>query len=469
MVAAITLTPDNDVVGATITIDGTGFTATEDITLTYGGSPLTPVSPISTDGAGAFSGTFIVPASVQGVHSVVATDETLLTDDDDFTVNSQIIITEANITVGGTINFVGRGFSASEVISFTFGGDAIVVEEDPLSSDADGSFSGTYVVEAYPNGSTDLVATDVSLVTDTDSVIIDALLVITEASGIYGDTINVVGSGYDATSLMAFTLNAVAIVPVGGAINSDADGSFTTTFLVPDVANGSRTLVGTDAGAKTDSDTIINNAVITLDDGSGSIGESVVISGHGFTASSLMAFTFGGSAIVVDEDPLSSEATGEFTATITVPTGFDDTVAIVATDASAKTDSINFIIITVSSSEITQNATFKFINGTDLRLQSVGSVSGRERGAIVDIPFSADDVYTTGGVLADFSRVQAFKKVYLCQIIHNPVGLVCSFVPEANNLATGGKIKFWGTDGNELADNSSAITSKTLTVFIRGI
>ena len=93
----------------------------------------------------------------------------------------------------------------------------------------------------------------------------------------------------------------------------------------------------------------------------------------------------------------------------------------------------------------------------------------RERGAIVDIPFSADDVYTTGGVLADFSRVQAFKKVYLCQIIHNPVGLVCSFVPEANNLATGGKIKFWGTDGNELADNSSAITSKTLTVFIRGI
>src|SRR3990167_1713406 len=158
MVAAITLTPDNDVVGATITIDGTGFTATEDITLTYGGSPLTPVSPISTDGAGAFSGTFIVPASVQGVHSVVATDETLLTDDDDFTVNSQIIITEANITVGGTINVTGTGFAGSEDIAFELNSEVIVAEEDPVSSNSTGGFSASFVVPALTNGSKTLSA-----------------------------------------------------------------------------------------------------------------------------------------------------------------------------------------------------------------------------------------------------------------------------------------------------------------------
>ena len=555
MVAAITLTPNNGAVGTVVTVDGTGFTPAGTVTINFDAVPMTTTpTPITVGGGGDFSATFVVPASVQGAHTVLA-DDTVLSDSDTFTVNSQIVITEANTTVGSVINVTGTGYATVSAMTFTLNAVGITPIGGAISSNATGGFVTTFTIPALTNGSKDLIGTDGSANNDTDSVIIDALLVITEATGTFGDTINVTGSGYATISVMSFTLDAVAIVPVGGAISSNADGGFTTTFLIPevpnatrtmvgtdasanndsdtidiiaiciiteatavygdvitvvghgyeatsaitttlnavsitaiggafssgatggfnktftipDVANGTRTFVASDAGVGTDSDTIVINALITLDDGSGSIGESVVISGHGFTASSLMAFTFGGSVIVVAEAPLSSGATGAFTGTITIPTGFDDTVSIVSTDASAKTDSINFIIVTISGTEVSINATFSHLNGKDLRLGYVDSVAGRERGCMVDIPFSVDDVYSTGGVLIDFSKIQAFTKVYFCKIVHNTVGLVCSFIPHASNSASGGKIKFWGTDGNELADNSAAISSKTLRVFIRGI
>lgn len=638
MVAAITLTPDNGVVGATITIDGTGFSASEAITLTYGGAALTPVAPITTDGAGVFSGTFLVPTSVQGIHSVVATDVTLLTDDADFTVNSQIVITEANTTVGstinvtgtgfdgvslmaftlnvvaivpvggavttdatggfvttftvpalvngskdligtdagantdtdsviidallvitevsavvgdtinftgtgfaaselitfgftgssstpvedpissdvnggfvgsliitalvtgnhtltatdvtlntdndtilinpnliiteaniivgGTINFTGTGFSNGEAITFTFDGDAIV-PVSPVTSNVTGGFTGSAVIPATPNGSRTLVATDVSTETDSDTVIVDAKITLSVASGDYGDSVTVTGTGFDASSSTTITFNAVDVT--GAALSSDADGGFTRAITVPDAPFGARTVTATDAGAKTDSDTFTVAALITLDDGSGSIGETVVISGHGFAASSLVSFTFDSSAIIPTDAPITSASNGSFSASIVVPEGSDDTVTIVATDAATRTDSITFIIIEISGSEITLNTSFEHFNGLDLNNRDVGTGDSIERSAVIDIPFGASDVYTTGGVRVDFSGVQGFSQVYLCKVIHSSVGLVSSFIPGASNGASLGKIKFWGTNGNELADNDSSITSKSLQVEIRGI
>lgn len=383
MVAEITLTPDNGIVGQTIQIDGTGFTATEDITLTYGGNPLTPVAPISTNGSGVFTGTFLVPASVQGIHVIVATDETLLTDDANFTVNSNITITEANTTVGGTINVIGTGYAGTSAMDFTFDGNIVTM--------------------------------------------------------------------------------------VGGAFNTNATGGFTKTFIIPASAKGSRTLVGNDASLNTDNDTIIIIPLITLDDSSGSIGEEIVITGEGFADTEAITITFDGNEIIPDEDPLSSDGDGSFIATITVPTGSDGSVTIVATDETAGTDSATFIVILSSLTEVEINSSFSHLNGVDLNSRDVGNDSSIERSAIINVPFGSGDVYSTGGIQVDFSGVQGFSQVYLCKIIHNPIGLDCSFIPGAGNSSTLGKIKFWGTDGNELADNSSAITSKTLLVEIRGI
>lgn len=63
-------------VGKSVTVSGTGFAASADIRVTYDGTTLTLASPIRTQATGLFSGTFTVPTSVHGPHTVVVTDGT---------------------------------------------------------------------------------------------------------------------------------------------------------------------------------------------------------------------------------------------------------------------------------------------------------------------------------------------------------------------------------------------------------
>lgn len=466
MVAAINLTPDTDIVGATITITGTGFTASEDITLTYGGAPLTPVAPISTDGSGEFSGTFIVPASVQGVHSVVATDETLLTDDMDFNVTPNLVITESNVIVGGTINFTGTGFDGVSLMSFTFGGSAATPVEDPITTNATGGFTGSLVIPASTNGSKTLVATDAGTNNDSDTVIIDAKITIDVASGDYGDSVTVTGTGFAGASATTIEFNGVDVT--GAALNTNASGGFSRAITVPDAPFGVNVITAEDAGTNTDSENFTVAALITLDDSSGSVGETITVSGHGFAAEEDVVITLEGDELTTDPVTVTTDVDGAFTADFDVPEGYDDVVTIEATDESTNSDDITFTIVTISSSEVTINANFLHLSGGDFNARNINEVSSKERAVIVDIPFSSDDRYSTGGVRVDFSKVRGFTTVYLCNILHNTVGLTCSYVPGAGDSASLGKIKFWGTDGNELADNSSAIASKALRVLIRG-
>jgi len=382
MAAAITLTPTTGVVGQTITIDGTGFSNAEAITLTYGGDALIPVAPITTDGAGIFTGTFLVPASVQGIHSVVATDVTLLTDSENFTVNSLISLSSATGNVASTTIITGTGFAG--------------------------------------------------------------------------------------VSLMAYTFAGALITPTEAPVTSNATGGFTATITIPTIIRGAKTVVATDAGANTDSDTYTVSSKITLNEPTGASGESVIITGTGFGNTLVISYTFAGAVIVPTGAPISSNGTGGFTATITVPTGFDDTISIVATD-SGGTANVSFVVIILGIGEIIVNTTYKHLSGRDNRLRSVNSVPSRERGAVVDIPFSAGDAYVTGGITLDFSVIDNFSKVYLCNILHNPVGLVMSYITASGSNSATGKLKIWGADGNELADDSTAIASKTLRMFIRGI
>lgn len=113
------------------------------------------------------------------------------------------------------------------------------------------------------------------------------------------------------------------------------------------------------------------------------------------------------------------------------------------------------------------NSTFTHLND-DRSLSAKQNTSSRERQAVVDITCGAGDNYVTGGITVDFSTIRQFKKVYACDIIQSTIGRVCSFVPAALNASATGKIKIWGTDGNELANDSTLTQSKTFRVVIYG-
>jgi len=65
----------NGYVGMPVTINGTGFLANQSVTVNYDDKPVTTTpASVTTDADGAFSATFIVPTSVHGEHSIIATD-----------------------------------------------------------------------------------------------------------------------------------------------------------------------------------------------------------------------------------------------------------------------------------------------------------------------------------------------------------------------------------------------------------
>lgn len=118
---------------------------------------------------------------------------------------------------------------------------------------------------------------------------------------------------------------------------------------------------------------------------------------------------------------------------------------------------------------ITLDSTFNHLNG-DRTLSVKQNSTSVEKEAICNIAIgnAAGDKYVTNGITLDFSKVRKFKKVYVCDVIHQDIGRVMTFVPAADNDSATGKLKIWDTDGNELSNDNTLTQNKNLRVLIRG-
>jgi len=135
MVAAITFTPTNAKVGATVAINGTGFTpAATPVTFTFAGAGLTATdAPITVAGDGTFTAHFVVPAAINGTNVVNADDGTANANGN-FTVDAGTSLSITSGHVGDTTVITGTGFGNAESVTFTFGGVAITPAEAAITS-----------------------------------------------------------------------------------------------------------------------------------------------------------------------------------------------------------------------------------------------------------------------------------------------------------------------------------------------
>lgn len=114
------------------------------------------------------------------------------------------------------------------------------------------------------------------------------------------------------------------------------------------------------------------------------------------------------------------------------------------------------------------NSTFSHLNGVDLHTKE-GSISSRERHAVVDITFASNDTYPTNGKVLDFSKIKQFRQVYYCKILTKSFANEATFIPASGNDAATGKLKVFDFSGVELSNGNTALESQTMTVEIRGI
>jgi hypothetical protein len=155
----MTISPASGIVGDRVTVTGTGFADSEDITITFDGEE---VATDDSDSDGSFEIDFTVPEVGPGTYDVEAEDESNNSVSADFTISTNVSISPTTSVnspgyVGMDLTISGTGFIANHEITITYTSEPVVFT---TTSGADGSFSYTFTVPPSTGGEHTITATD---------------------------------------------------------------------------------------------------------------------------------------------------------------------------------------------------------------------------------------------------------------------------------------------------------------------
>jgi hypothetical protein len=243
----ITISQSSGAPGIQITVTGAGFGGNEGaINITYDGTSVT--SGIAADSQGSWKGTFTVPSSVAGAHTVSAFGTTTLvgsTQGVTFTLNSGVTLSQANGAPGAQVTVTGSGFASNEGgITITYDGTPVATG---ITANNVGNWSGTFTVPASSSGSHKVQA--YGLITQASQVAaanfkISQAISINPASGFVGKPVTVSGLGFVANSPVTITYDNQDLTVTGAS--TDINGNFSVTFNAPPSTGGSHSITVTD-------------------------------------------------------------------------------------------------------------------------------------------------------------------------------------------------------------------------------
>jgi hypothetical protein len=159
----ITIAPTSGVSGTTVTVKGTGFSASTPITIWYNRAyNANPVTTTSTDANGSFTASFAVPAGLAGTYPVEVSDGTYSASAN-FTATIEVTISPVTSEaspgyIGMNITISGTGFKPNSKITVTYTTETIEVAT--TTSDAKGAFSATFKVPKSEHGAHTITASD---------------------------------------------------------------------------------------------------------------------------------------------------------------------------------------------------------------------------------------------------------------------------------------------------------------------
>ncbi len=362
-VGSITLSPVTGPVGTTVTINGTSFTPNSTYTVKF---DTTTVASSAYDGIGTFVTSFSVPTKARGQYDVTAT--TIAGDTSNtikFTITPKVTPSPLSGYVGDTVTVDGTGFKASSSVTIYFD----TTNVGTATTDANGSFSdATFTVPEGCGGTHTVKGKDADGESPTVNFTTSPKVTVSPASGAVGDTVTVNGTAFAASSSVTIYFDSTSV----GTATTNANGSFpNTTLTIPSTSWGSHTIKAQDASSNYATATFAVASKITITPASGAPGINVTVDGTGFGAIKVVTIKY--NAVVVTTTPatINTDASGNFTASFTVPTSDAGTYAVEASDGTY-TASANFTItINITLSEITSEASPGHV-GMDMTIIGAG-------------------------------------------------------------------------------------------------
>ncbi|MFC1992670.1 IPT/TIG domain-containing protein [Chloroflexota bacterium] len=303
----IALSESSDYVGEELAISGTGFAASKTVTIVFDSIV---VGFAATDANGSFTDAAIpIPESYVGSHTVKATDADSNYDTAGFITKQSIAISPTSGVAGEEVTVTGTGFKANKSINITYNGTSVTTSPVSFTADSVGSFSTKFDVPAYGSGTFTVAATDGTNQANA-SFSASASVSLAQTTGSIGSEVTISGIGFEASNPVTITFAEVKV----GTVATDADGSFSGTFTVPNIAGGDYAVTASDGVASgSDSFTVLASMSISKD--KGSVGTEVTVTGSGFKAGTAVTITFAGAQV----GTATTDAAGNFSGTFTVP------------------------------------------------------------------------------------------------------------------------------------------------------
>jgi hypothetical protein len=225
--------------------------------------------------------------------------------------------------VGTSVTVSGTNFPDSTPLVIKFDTTTLTPTSGDTSTSSAGSFSSVVVVPltASVGAHTIYVTCGAVSVNATFTVTtLTATITLSATSGTAGSSITVSGVNFTPSTALTIRFDAQVLTPTSGSTETSGTGTFSSVITIPSSAStGAHTIMAA-AGASTDSETytVTGGGIIplTITPNNGPVGQSVTISGSGFTAGDILTVTWDGAVTTTTSTALTG---GAFAIVYTIP------------------------------------------------------------------------------------------------------------------------------------------------------
>jgi hypothetical protein len=341
---SVKIDTDEGPVGTEVTLNGYGFGSSQDVRVSFLGEEETD----DADAKGSWEMSMTIPATPAGSYAfdVEAKEGTLWVNwvSKYFRVTPKITAPSSG-KVGQTIEVKGTGFASEEEdIEVTFDGEVMKPSTYPNVNDK-GSWSAVIAVPPLQSGSYVIDAsgalTRARDVPDVEFTVSPGISV-EPGSAYVGDTITVSGGGFEPEETGIKVKFGSTVVATG--ITAEGDGTWISSFDLQASTYGSHTV-----SASGDITPVVETTLNTkarleeVSPSQGAPGDSVSLTGSGFSGNKDLKVTIGGVAASGD---MVTQTNGNFVVSFRVPKGTSEgTRTLVVTDEGGGTASAEFTVM----------------------------------------------------------------------------------------------------------------------------
>ncbi|UCH43427.1 MAG: IPT/TIG domain-containing protein, partial [Dehalococcoidales bacterium] len=359
LAATISLSPTSGPVGTWVTVTGSLFTGLGGNTVFIFLDNDVRTSAVVTTTYETISAQFQIPTGTTTGQKTVSVKTTTSPSSTTlaiayFTVTViEIELDEDSGPVGTLVEITGEGFGDEEDLIVEYDDDDITddVVSGSTETDDDGEFAFTIAIpESAAGDHTITVTGEESDTTASADFEVEPQITIAPDTGKRNDTIAINGTGFPDDEDITITFDGASVTTTPLSVESNSNGSFSATFVVPNSSGGIHT-VKASHGTYDDTASFVVSATATLSQTTGYIGTEVTVSGTGFQANQYAKIYFDNTEI--SEATTVVAANGNVNTSFTVPSHAAGTFKVRITD---QTNIIELDFQILTSAEISQTS-----------------------------------------------------------------------------------------------------------------